>query len=114
MYLDADGKDKHALHLWWETEGRPVAYARLLPPGISYKEASIGRVVSHPHYRNGGYGRSLMLEAIAQTKTVFSVEEIKIGAQLYLKAFYESLGFMQCSQVYDEDGIDHIEMVLKN
>jgi ElaA protein len=36
---------------------------------------------------------------------------VKIGAQLYLKRFYESLGFTQSSDVYLEDGIEHIKMI---
>jgi ElaA protein len=36
---------------------------------------------------------------------------IKIGAQQYLKAFYESFGFEQEGEPYLEDGIPHIIML---
>jgi ElaA protein len=90
-----------------------VAYARLIPPGISYPEASIGRVVSSPAYRGKGAGRELMKLAIEHCCQLFQTDQIKIGAQLYLQAFYESMGFQRSSEVYLEDGIPHIEMLFK-
>ena len=38
-------------------------------------------------------------------------DKITIGAQLYLKKFYESHGFVQISEMYLEDDIEHIDMV---
>ena len=35
---------------------------------------------------------------------------VRISAQHYLQRFYESLGFHAQGDVYDEDGIPHIEM----
>ncbi len=35
---------------------------------------------------------------------------IRIGAQAHLQKFYGDLGFVAASEVYDEDGIPHIEM----
>lgn len=89
-----------------------VAYTRIIPQGISYTEASIGRVVSSPKYRGTGAGKALMQLSINNTFKLFNCNAIKIGAQLYLKKFYESLGFVQCSDQYLEDNIPHIEMIL--
>jgi ElaA protein len=112
-YLDCDGKDLAALHLLGrEGSGRLVAYARLLPPGISFAEPAIGRVVSHPETRRTGVGRELMREAIGRTREAFGPQPIRIGAQLYLRRFYEELGFDAMGPTYDEDGIPHIEMRL--
>ena len=36
---------------------------------------------------------------------------IRIGAQAHLEKFYGDLGFTRASDVYDEDGIPHIEML---
>lgn len=111
-YLDCDGKDLKALHLLGrQPEGRLVAYARLLPPGACYAEASIGRVVNHPEVRRSGVGRMLMQEAIAQLTAAFGPVPIRIGAQQYLRRFYESFGFVTVSEPYDEDGIPHILML---
>ena len=111
-YQDADGKDPKSWHLAGWDEENLVAYTRIIPPGISYKEASIGRVVTSPRYRGTGAGRELMIQSISRTLSQFQCTEIKIGAQLYLTKFYQSLGFIQTSEEYLEDGIPHIEMVL--
>jgi ElaA protein len=113
VYLDCDGKDPAALHLLGrDAAGRLVAYARLLPPGVSFVEPAIGRVVSHPDARRTGLGRELMREAIARTRAAFGPQAIRIGAQVYLRRFYEELGFDATGPTYDEDGIPHIEMQL--
>ncbi|RZL09256.1 MAG: GNAT family N-acetyltransferase, partial [Hymenobacter sp.] len=85
--------------------------ARLFDAGISYAQASIGRVVTSPRYRRFGLGRQLLQQAIAQCDTLFGAQPIKIGAQLYLQAFYESFGFVQQGEGYLEDGIPHIYML---
>ncbi len=111
-YLDCDGKDLYALHLLGREEsGRLVAYSRLLPPGTSYAEASIGRVVNHPDVRRSGHGQKLMRESIAQLLHAFGPVPIRIGAQQYLRRFYESFGFITVSEPYDEDGIPHLQML---
>lgn len=110
VYLDADGKDKLALHLIGEYDGKIVACARLFDSGISFDNASIGRVVVNVNYRDKKWGHDLMHEAITGIKSNFGKDKITIGAQLYLKKFYESHGFVQTSEMYMEDGIPHIEM----
>ncbi len=112
VYQDADDKDQLSLHFCgWDNE-KLVAYTRIIPPGVSYTEASIGRVVTSPAYRKTGAGRLLMQESIGRTFSQFNCAAIKIGAQLYLIKFYQSLGFVQSSEEYLEDGIPHIEMIL--
>lgn len=110
VYLDPDGKDKLALHLLGEFEGRIVAYSRLFEAGISFDNASIGRVTVDAYYRDRKWGHDLMREAIAGIKANYGADKITIGAQLYLKKFYESHGFLQTSEMYLEDDIPHIEM----
>ncbi|MFV5684982.1 GNAT family N-acetyltransferase [Flavobacterium sp. GB2R13] len=110
VYLDLDGKDKVALHLFGEFEGAIVAHARLFKAGISFDNASIGRVTVAANYRDRKWGHDLMREAIAGILSHFGESKITIGAQLYLKKFYESQGFVQTSEMYLEDDIPHIEM----
>ena len=112
VYQDADDKDQQCWHLCGWDAKKLVAYTRIIPPGISYTEASIGRVVTSPAYRASGAGRELMKESISLTYSQFNCTQIKIGAQLYLTKFYQSLGFVQSSPEYLEDGIAHIEMIL--
>lgn len=111
-YQDADNKDLHSFHLMGWKDNKLVAYTRLLPPGLSYPEPSIGRVVTSPSVRKEGYGRELMKTSIDNIYNLFGHQPVRIGAQLYLKNFYASLGFQQTSDVYLEDGIEHIEMIL--
>jgi ElaA protein len=112
IFQDADDKDQHSYHyLGWD-EGKLVAYTRIVPPGISYKEPSIGRVVTSPAARGSGLGRELMQNSIDKCKHLFGNIFIRIGAQEHLKNFYFSLGFVPDSEIYLEDGIQHIEMLL--
>ena len=113
VFLDMDNKDQTCQHLLGYDGNNLVAAARLLGPNTAYQQMSIGRVVSSPAYRGTGAGKALMQQAIAECYQLFGPGDIKIGAQLYLKAFYEGFGFEQTSDVYDEDGIDHLEMVKK-
>jgi len=113
-YLDNDDKDQPAWHLWAERAGKMLGCTRILPAGISYPDhASIGRVLTHPSERGTGLGKELMVRSIQETRRLFPDHQIKIGAQSYLKRFYEGLGFIQSSEEYLEDDIPHIEMELK-
>ncbi|MBS1578918.1 MAG: GNAT family N-acetyltransferase [Bacteroidetes bacterium] len=111
VFLDADSKDQFSYHLLGFIENNLVAYTRLIAARKAYNYASIGRVVTSAKYRKLGIGKELMEVSIKKCYELFGETPIKIGAQLYLKNFYELLGFTQSSQVYDEDGIDHIEMI---
>jgi ElaA protein len=113
VYLDTDNKDLDAWHLCGWQDDVLVAYVRILAPGISYEEASIGRVLTNPAFRKHGYGIELMKVSIEKTLQQYGVQKIKIGAQLYLLNFYSNLGFTQTSEVYMEDGIPHIEMLFE-
>jgi ElaA protein len=110
-YQDCDNKDIYAWHLMGLREEKLLAYSRLLAPGISYSESSIGRVVSSPSTRKTGMGKKLMQESIEQIRNLFHTDAIRIGAQLYLQKFYESFGFIKDSDIYLEDNIPHILML---
>lgn len=112
VYQDLDNKDQECWHLLGYINDTLVAYVRLLPPGLSYAEASIGRVITHPDYRQKGYGIALMQLAIEKANIQFSTQKLKISAQCYLINFYESFGFKILGVEYLEDGIPHIEMIL--
>lgn len=111
VFLDMDDKDQFSQHLQGKIDGQLAAVVRILPPGLAYDEPSIGRVVSSPKFRRKGVGIELMKTAIEKTISLYGAVPIKIGAQLYLKKFYESFGFLQCSETYMEDDIPHIKMI---
>lgn len=111
VYQDLDYKDQASWHLMGWQNNVLTAYVRILPPGISYPAASIGRVITHPDYRRTGLGKELMQLAIDKTLAQFNSNEICISAQCYLLRFYTELGFQACGEEYLEDGIPHVEML---
>ncbi|HRF19791.1 MAG TPA: GNAT family N-acetyltransferase [Chitinophagaceae bacterium] len=111
VYQDADNKDRYSFHLMGWKEDKLIAYTRLIPAGTAYAEPSIGRVVTSPSARGTGAGRELMEYSIDTIYKLFGKQPIRIGAQLYLKKFYSSIGFEPTGDIYLEDGIEHIEMV---
>jgi ElaA protein len=112
VFQDADDKDQESHHLMGFLNNKLVAYTRLVPPGYIYEQASIGRVVTSPSVRGMNFGKQLIQLSIDNVYTLYGKGPIKIGAQLYLKHFYESFGFSQNSDIYLEDGIEHIYMIM--
>ncbi len=112
VFLDMDDKDQQSHHVMGWAHEQLAAYARIVPAGVSYDYASIGRVVTSPLFRGTGMGRQLLEKSIQYCYDLHGVKPIKIGGQLYLQQFYESFGFKKTSEVYLEDGIEHIEMML--
>jgi ElaA protein len=112
-FMDADGLDERSYHLaaWSPSQRQPLAYARLLEPGVKYAEPSIGRVITTTAARGRGLGRETMVRALAHAADLWPGAAIRISAQSRLEAFYASLGFVSASPRYLEDGIDHTEMV---
>jgi len=110
IYLDLDGKDQAAIHmLCWQGD-ELLAYQRLLPPGLSYAESSMGRIVVNPAARGTRLGRDLVHRGIQHNLEQWPKQGIRISAQAYLQRFYEDLGFTAVGDKYSEDGIPHIQM----
>jgi len=112
-YLDADGKDLYGYHVMGKDEkGILHCCTRLLPEGISFDGfVSIGRVANSAAVRGTGEGKRLMEYSIVKIKELYPGFPIKIGAQTYLKKFYENLGFTDIGIPYLEDDIPHIIMI---
>lgn len=114
VFLDMDNKDIYCHHLMGWKDHLLAGYSRIVPAGISYAESSIGRIVTSPAARGAGIGRELLTKSIDQLYSLYGKSCIRIGAQYYLKEFYSSFGFVQKGEIYLEDGIKHIEMLLAN
>lgn len=114
FYEDLDGKDQVSLHLMGfdKASSDLAAYSRIVPPGISFVEPSIGRVITAREFRGQKLGGELMERSITLTRETYPGLPIRIGAQAHLQGFYGGLGFVPEGEIYDEDGIDHVEMVL--
>jgi ElaA protein len=111
VFQDMDGADDQAMHLLGLQDDKLLAYARCFNAGIKFKEASIGRVITHASLRGTGAGHALMRQALGSMQMVWGVQPIRIGAQARLEKFYEQHGFKAASAPYIEDGIAHIEML---
>lgn len=113
VYLDVDGVDPACWHLaaWSDTQAEPLAYARIVAPGVKYAEASIGRVITTPAARGTGLGRELVRRAVAQAVALYPGQGIRISAQAHLSRFYGGFGFERVGEEYMEDGIPHVEML---
>ena len=111
-YQDVDGKDLEAEHLIAWSGNDVAAYLRLLGPGVSYdNEPSLGRIITTKIGRGSGLGRELVVRGLERIHELYPTLPTRIGAQAHLHRFYGSLGFVQSSEPYDEDGIMHIEML---
>lgn len=111
-YLDADGLDTQCWHLLgWSAPGRLAAYLRIVPPGLKYAEASIGRVVTAPDQRGRGLGRELVGRGVERCSQLHPARGIRISAQAHLQPFYGHFGFVTQSDEFLEDGIPHVEML---
>ena len=113
-YLDADGVDEQSHHLaaWSARQREPLAYARVVAPGVKYAEPSIGRVITTSAARGTGLGRELVRRAVELALATYSGQGIRISAQSRLERFYAGFGFQRIGEDYLEDNIPHTEMLL--
>ncbi len=112
LYQDMDGKDLYSFHLMgFVKKDILAAYSRIVFPGISYEEVSIGRVVCSPKFRRTGLGKLLMKESLEQVENIYGNVPVRIGAQKYLYEFYKGFGFEDAGTEYLEDGIPHVIML---
>ncbi len=113
-YQDADGLDTHpeTLHLFMLDAENIAAYARILAPDTSYQGcSSIGRILNAKDYRGRGLGHELVAEAVKICEQNWPGVPTKIGAQAHLQGFYNKHQFYSVSDVYLEDGIEHVSML---
>lgn len=110
-YLDIDGKDKLARHLFACENGDVVAASRILPENVSYDDMAIGRIVVKKEYRGRGIAKEMMNKAIDYIINDLKKSKIRLSGQAYLEGFYTDLGFKKVSQCYLEDGIPHFEFL---
>ncbi len=113
VYVDLDGLDQDSVHLCVWRDHELLAYLRCLPPGLDYSESALGRIVVSQQARGLKLGRELVSRGITFNLQTWPGSGIRIGAQTYLEKFYQDLGFETVSDSYMEDGIAHINMLLR-
>lgn len=102
-YLELDGLDAEAEHVWTRgAAGEVVAHLRILEGD---GETRIGRLVTAPEHRGTGAGAALMRAVLAGIEG-----PVVLGAQVQAQGFYDRLGFAVDGPGYDEDGIPHVPM----
>lgn len=109
-YQEIDDIDPISYHAYLKHQDKLLAYIRIIPPGIKFDDASIGRVISTQ--RRKGYGSLLMREGIKFIQDNFATSSITIEAQQYAINFYQQLGFEAISKPFLEDDIPHVKMRL--
>lgn len=104
-YHEIDDIDLESHHIYLQQGKDILAYCRLYKQNDAYH---IGRVIAAT--KRKGYGTQIMKTAIEFAGQELHADSVIIEAQTYAKNFYEKLGFIQTSEPFDEDGIEHIQM----
>ncbi|ODQ64899.1 GCN5-related N-acetyltransferase [Nadsonia fulvescens var. elongata DSM 6958] len=118
VYQDIDGEDLSQLTthvICYSQDKKVAAYSRILYQHTSETGlAKIGRVIVQKKFRGLRLGSSLLqhsIDQIKQEKSANTITGMKLSAQSHLAKFYGALGFTSVGDVYDEDGIPHIDMI---
>ena len=111
IYQDLDDIDYRSLHIYYESDGKIIAYLRAFEKDAAAGVVQVGRVLTLTH--GTGLGGKLLKEGISQIKEKMDPSSIYIQAQCYAIKFYEREGFVVSSDEFLEDGIPHVEMILK-
>ncbi len=105
-YHEIDDIDLESYHIYLQNDNSKIlAYCRLYKIEDTFQ---IGRVIASE--RGKGYGTQIMKTALEFAAQELHADTIIIEAQTYAKNFYEKIGFIQTSEPFDEDGIEHIQM----
>ncbi len=110
VYQDMDDLDYHGLHVFYEEDGKVLAYLRAFPKDEEEHVVQMGRFLTVNH--GTGLGGKLLEEGLQQIKEKMNPSQIYIHAQCYATGFYERAGFQICSEEFLEDDIPHVEMRL--
>ena len=111
-YQELDNEDKEAFHVSIYNDGIIVAVGRIIP-NLHNKEVKIGRIAVKMEHRKKGLAYKMMKDIMNFISKKYKNFSVLLSAQTYLIEFYQSFGFKEIGNTYLEDGIEHINMVLK-
>ena len=111
-YQELDNEDKEAFHVSIYNDGIIVAVGRIIP-NLHSKEVKIGRIAVKMEHRKKGLAYKMMKDIMNFISKKYKNFSVLLSAQTYLIEFYQSFGFKEIGNTYLEDGIEHINMVLK-
>jgi len=109
-YLEVDGRDQKAWHVYLKDEEGIQAYLRVIEKGVAFDEVAIGRVIAVK--RRQGLGTRILQEGIRVAKEQLGADCVVLEAQTYCRSLYEKQGFRQTSEEFLDEGIPHIKMQL--
>ncbi len=109
-YQEVDEDDEIAQHVMLKEDGKLVGYTRIMDRG---NLVTFGRVLVVKEHRAKKLGKKIVEATLEEIKRLYPNKEIKISAQNYLVDFYGSFGFEVVSEMYLEDDIPHIDMLMK-
>ncbi len=100
--IEFDGLDKESILINAYLDSKIVGAARL-------HGHKIGRLAVLKPYRHQKIGESIMheVERVAVSNGIY---EVYLNAQVYVKDFYEKLGYREQGSIFQEANIDHIRM----
>ena len=101
--IEFDGLDNDCTLFTAYIDNIPVGAARL------YKN-KVGRVATLKEYRKRGVAKAMM-EHIESYSKKHGLTQLVLNAQLYVKDFYEHLGYTPVGDIFQEAEIDHIKMI---
>lgn len=101
--IEFDGLDDQCVLFNAYIEDTIVGAARLY-------HNKVGRVATLQQYRKQGVGAALM-DAIESYALTHGIDTLVLNAQLYIKDFYDHLGYIAEGDIFQEADIDHIRMV---
>ncbi|RLM19073.1 GNAT family N-acetyltransferase [Brenneria alni] len=112
-YQDIDGQDlaDGNRHIAAYHNGKIAAYARLLAPHPGNDAVTIGRVIVAPYARGQHLGHQLLEHVLAACARHWPRKHLFLSAQAHLQHFYAAFGFIATGDLYEEDGIAHIDML---
>ena len=111
-YQELDDEDKEAFHVSIYNNGIIVAVGRIIPD-LNNREVKIGRIAVKMNQRKKGFASRMMEDMLNFISKKYVDFSVLLSAQTYLIKFYQSYGFNEIGDTYLEDGIEHINMVLK-
>jgi len=104
--LELDGHDDEATHLVAVREDAVVGTVRLLAHGDA---VLLGRLVVAREARRRGVATELLRASEAWARER-GAARIVLSAQTYARALYEAAGYRSQGPLYEEAGIEHVQM----
>ncbi|MDE1184683.1 GNAT family N-acetyltransferase [Paraburkholderia sp.] len=112
VYLDADGHDEGALHVFaTEDMSRPMpilAYARVQPGDAEDPEITIDKVLTSPLRRGDGTAELLIERVLHAVTERWPGRAARVTAPVGLRSFYEQFGFRKSEGPFLEHGMPFI------